>query len=152
MTYIAAEARQRLLDEIADAIDELGRALSALAAAYELLDERSADRMEEMLFGPVQKAYGRAKRTHAEFAARHRLPGRDFAQPSAGPISRDPRDYLQRSVEAVEEAEDLFVELQDSMMPVQVGDPELRAGLADVRGLVAQAEAAAPQFLRALGR
>ncbi len=152
MTYIAAEARQRLLDEVADAIDELGRALAALAAAYELLDERSADRLEETLFGPVQKAYGRAQRTHADFAARHRLPGRTFTQPSPGAASRDPRAFLERAVEAVEEAENLFVELQDSMMPVQVGDPELRAGLADVRGLVAQAEAAAPQFLRTLGR
>jgi hypothetical protein len=152
MTYIAAEARQRLLDEIADAIDELGRALAALAAAYELLDERSADRLEETLFGPVQKAYGRAQRTHADFAARHGLPGRTFTQPSPGGASRDPRVFLERAVEAVEEAENLFVELQDSMMPVQVGDPELRAGLADVRGLVAQAEAAAPRFLRTLGR
>jgi len=152
MTYIAAEARQRLLDEIADAIDELGRALAALEAAYELLDDHSADRMEEQLFGPVQKAYGRAKRTHTEFASRHGLPARAFTQPSAGPVSRDPRAYLERAIEAVEEAENLFVELQDSMMPVQVGDPQLRAGLADVRGLVAQAEAAAPQFLRTLGR
>ena len=152
MTYLAAEARQRLLDEIASGIDELGRALSALAAAYELLDERSADRLEDEWFGPVQKAYGRAKRTHADFATRHRLPQRAFTQPSAGTASRDPRVFLQRAVEAVEEAEDLLVELQDSMMPVQVGDPELRAGLAEVRGLVAQAEAAAPQFLRTLGR
>jgi hypothetical protein len=152
MTYIAAEARQRLLDEIADVIDELGRSLAALAAAYELLDEHSADRLEEQLFGPVQKAYGRAQRTHAEFAARHGLPGRTFTQPSAGTASRDPRTFLERSVESVEEAENLLVELQDSMMPVQVGDPELRAGLAGVRGLVAQAEAAAPQFLRTLGR
>jgi hypothetical protein len=152
MTYIAAEARQRLLDEIAGAIDELGRALSALGAAYELLDERSADRLEDELFGPVQKAYGRAQRTHSEFALRHRLPGRAFTQPTAGTASRDPRVFLERALEAVEGAELLFVELQDSMMPVQVGDPELRAGLADVRGIVAQAEAAAPQFLRTLGR
>jgi hypothetical protein len=100
----------------------------------------------------VQKAYGRAKRTHAGFATRHRLPQREFAQPSPGAASRDPRVFLQRAVEAVEDAEDLFVELQDSMMPVQVGDPELRAGLAEVRGLVAEAEAAAPRFMRTLGR
>ena len=152
MTYIAAEARQRLLDEIADAIDALGRALSALGAAYELLDERSADRLEDELFGPVQKAYGRGQRTHADFATRHRLPGRAFTQPSAGTASRDPRVFLERAVDAVEDAEELLVELQDSMMPVQVGDPELRAGLADVRNLVAAAQAAAPQFLRTLGR
>jgi hypothetical protein len=152
MAYIAAEARQRLLDEIADATDELGRALAALGAAYELLDEHSADRLEEQLFSPVQRAYGRAKRTHAEFAARHRAPERQFTQPSPGPVARDPRAYLQRAVEAVEEADALFVELQDSMMPVQVGDPELRAGHAEVRSAVAAAEAAAPQFLRTLGR
>jgi hypothetical protein len=152
MTYVAAEARQRLLHEIAGAIEELGRALAALGAAYELLDEHSGDRLEAQLFRPVQSAYGRAQRTHAEFAARHGLPERSFTQPSAGPMSRDPRAYLQRAIEAVEEADELFVELQDSMMPVQVGDPELRAGLAEVRSSVATAEAAAPPFLRTLGR
>ena len=34
MTYVSAEARQELLDTIADAIDELATALAALGAAF----------------------------------------------------------------------------------------------------------------------
>src|SRR5918912_1397852 len=78
MAYITAEARQELLDTVAEATDELGVALGALGDAYEQLDERSADTLEEQLFRPVQAAYGRAKRTHADFAARHRLATRTF--------------------------------------------------------------------------
>ena len=66
MAYITAEARQQLLDDLAGAIEALGDALAALGAAYELLDEQTADRMEEQLFRPVQQAYGRAQRTHSE--------------------------------------------------------------------------------------
>ena len=65
MTYVTAEARQQLLDDLAIAIEELGTALAALGAAYELLDENSADRLEDELFRGVQTAYGRAQRTHA---------------------------------------------------------------------------------------
>jgi hypothetical protein len=152
MTYTSAEARQQLLDDLAEATDALGAALAALGAGYDLLDERSADRMEDELFGPVQKAYGRAKRTHTDFAARYGLPKREFAQPSAGPASRDVRTFLQRAVEAVDEADERLAELQDSMLPVEVGDPELRAGLADVRELVGNTRASARAFLRTLGR
>ncbi len=38
-----------------------------LGSAYEQLDDQQADRLEEQLFRPVQRAYGRAKRTHAQF-------------------------------------------------------------------------------------
>ena len=56
MAYASKEARQDLLDTIADAIDEVAVALAALGAAYEQLDERSADELEEQLFRPVQVA------------------------------------------------------------------------------------------------
>src|SRR4051812_49857682 len=84
MAYVTADARQGLLDDVAQAIEELGVALAALGAAYEVLDEASGDRLEEGLFRPVQAAYGRAQRTHAAFAARYGLPGRSFAPASAG--------------------------------------------------------------------
>jgi hypothetical protein len=146
------ETRQELLDGIAAAIDQLATALAALGTAYELLDERSADRLEEELFGPVQKAYGRAKRTYAGFAQRYSLAAREFEQPSSTSGSRDVRRFLDRAIEAVDEAEREFVELQDSMLPVEYGDAELRAGLADVRSLVANVRASARQFTRTLGR
>ena len=74
MAYVTSEARQQLLDEVAQAIDRLAIALAALGAAYEALDEQAGDRLEEALFRPVQAAYGRAKRTHAGFAERHGSP------------------------------------------------------------------------------
>ena len=76
MSYTNAEARQDLLDAVAEAIDELAVALAALGAAYEQLDEHHADELEAQLFRPVQVAYGRAKRTHTGFAERSGLPVR----------------------------------------------------------------------------
>ena len=35
----------------------------------------------------------------------------------------------------------MFIDLQDSMLPVEYGDPELRAGLAEVRELVGEVHA-----------
>ncbi|HEX6022398.1 MAG TPA: hypothetical protein VFZ00_10420 [Solirubrobacter sp.] len=147
-----AEVREELLDDIGEAIDELGVALAALGSAYELLDERSADRLEEELFGPVQKGYGRAKRTYAAYAERHGLTPRTFEQPSSSSGSRDVRRFLDRAIEAVDATEHILVELQDSGRPVEYGDAELRAGLAEVRALVGNMRASARLFTRTLGR
>jgi hypothetical protein len=152
MTYIAAEARQELLDTVAEAIEELGAALAALGDAYEQLDERSADQLEEQLFGPVQKAFGRAKRTHAEFATRHGLPQRTFEPRTPGAASRGVKGFLDIAVEAVDEAENILVVLQDSMRPVEVGDAELRAGLAEVRTLTSELTERTAQFVSRFGR
>jgi hypothetical protein len=152
VAYITAEARQQLLDDLAVAIDAIGAALAALGAAYELLDEQTADRVEEQLFRPVQAAYGRAQRTHAGFAERYGLPSRTFAIPLSGPVSQTARDLLDRAVDSVADAEDALVELQDSMRPVEVGDAELRAGLAEVRSLVDEIRTRAREVLRTLGR
>ena len=152
MTYSAAEARQQLLDEIAAAVDALAGALAAVGAAYEQLDEHSADRLEEELFRPVQAAYGRAQRTHAAFAERHGLPTRTFAPAPAERASHGVSGLLEHAVDAVADAEGLLSELQDSMAPVEVGDPELRAGLAQVRDLLADVSRRAQQFMRGYGR
>ena len=152
MAYTTADARQGLLDTVATAIEQLGVALAALGVAYELLDENSADRLEEQLFGPVQKAYGRAKRTYADFAARHRLSPAAFEQPGPPSGSRDIRRFLDRATEGVDEAEAILVELQDSGRLIDYGDPELRAGVASVRELLGNVQASARQFQRTLGR
>ena len=152
MAYVTGEAREDLLQAVADAIDEIGLALAALGAAYELLDERSADRLEEELFRPIQVAYGRAKRTHAGFAERYGLAGRTFTQPSPGAPSQGVKSFLERAVDAVGEADDILADLQDSMRPVEVGDAELRAGLAEVRELVGRLRGQAREFIRTLGR
>ena len=99
MAYITAEARQQLLDDLAGAIEAIGDALAALGAAYELLDEQTADRMEEQLFRPVQQAYGRAQRTHTSFAERYSLPVRTFPPGRAGSTSGGARVLLDRAVD-----------------------------------------------------
>ena len=152
MTYVAAEARQELLDILADAIDEIGVAVEALTEAYELLDEPTGDRLEEQLFGPAQKAYGRGKRTHAEFAATHGLPAREFAVAGQNSGGQTVKSLLERALDSVGGAERMLSDLQDSLLPVEVGDPPLRAGIADVRALIGELPGAARELLRTFGR
>jgi hypothetical protein len=152
MAYSAGEARQQLLDDVATAADQLALAMGALGEAYEELDEQTADRLEEELFRPVQHAYGRVRRTHAEFAERFRLPGRTFDRSSGGMHSADPRVYVERAVEAIERADQILAELQDSMMPVEVGDRELRDGLSETREAIAELPGRARRLMRAQGR
>ena len=152
MTYVAAEARQELLDAVAGAIDEIGAGLAALGAAYEVLDEATADRLEEQLFRPTQVAYGRAKRTHAGFAERHGLRPGTFSPPDDVSSARGVKPLVERGVQAVEAADAHLSQLQDSMMPVEVGDQELRAGLAEVRELLSALRGRAREFVRTLGR
>ncbi len=152
MSYVTAEARQQLLDAVAVAINEIGVALAALGAAYEQLDEHTADRLEDELFRPVQVAYGRAKRTHGGFADRYGLPQRTFEPASAGLPSQGVKGFLANAVEAVGEADATLAELQDSMMPVEVGDPEVRAQIAEVRELVGSLPERARQLERVFGR
>jgi hypothetical protein len=152
MAYVTAEARQQLLYALATATDDIGVALGALGNAYEQLDEASADQLEDALFGPVQVGYGRAKRTHAEFADRHGRPRRTFASPPAGAPSRGVRGFLDQAVGAVVKADAELGELQDSMLPVEVGDAELRAGMSEVRRQLADVAANARHFVSRLGR
>jgi hypothetical protein len=152
MAYSAAEARRQLLDDVAQAIDRIGVALAALGDAFELLDDYNAEKLEEELFRPVQLAYGRAKRTHAEFAARHDLPGRGFDSAPAGLPSSGVKAFVDAAVAAVGEADTIIATLQDSMRPVEVGDAELRAGLSEVRRLIGDVPSRASRFLRVLGR
>jgi len=152
MSYSAGEARGQILDDVAEATDQLALALASLGEAYEELDVQTADALEEQLFRPVQSAYGRLRRTHAEFAERHGFPGREFAPSSGGLHSADPRVYVDRAVDAIERADQALAELQDSMLPVEVGDRELRAGLSETRSTIAELPARARRLMRAQGR
>jgi hypothetical protein len=152
VTYTSADAREQLLDGIAEAIEELGIALASLSEAYEQSDEQSGDRLEEQIFRPTQIAYGRAQRTHAEFAERHGLATRTFEQALPGAPSRGVKGFLASAVAAIADADRTLAALQDSMMPVEVGDAQLRAGLEEVRELLGGLSARADQFVRTLGR
>jgi hypothetical protein len=152
MAQTTVEARQQLLDTVAEATDQIGVALAALGAAYEQLDESSADKLEAGLFRPVQLAYGRARRTHAEFAARHGLSGRKFEAASAGLASTGAKGFIDSALVAVGKADNALATLQDSLLPVEVGDPELRAALAELRELVGALPLRARELVRTIGR
>jgi hypothetical protein len=152
VSYTDAEARQQLLDTLAEASDGLGLAIGYLGAAYEQLDEQAADRLEQELFRPVQHAYGRAKRVHAAFAERYGLPARSFAAREPQVRAHTAKAILESAMEAILRAESTLATLQDSMLPVDVGDPELRAGLTEVRQLLGGVRARARELLRSIGR
>ncbi len=152
MAYVTREAREDLLEAVAEAVEELGVALAVAGAAYEQLDDLSADRLEEELFRPLQVAYGRAQRTHAGFAERYGIPGRTFVPAESGAPSQGVRELLERTAEAAGEADAILAELQDSLRPVEIGDAELRAGLAEVRELLAELPARADGLVRTFGR
>jgi hypothetical protein len=152
MTYTTADGRRQLLDAVARAVEQIGMALAALGEAYELLDEQTADRLEQELFRPVQSAYGRAQRTYAGFAERHDLPASTFTPASPGAPSTGVRGFIDGAVDAAGRADGELAALQDSMLPVEVGDAELRAGLQEVRELLDRLRAHARELVRTLGR
>jgi hypothetical protein len=152
MAYTTAEGRQELMEAISQAIDELAFASACLAEAYERLDEHNADLLEEACFRPVQKAFGRAKRTQSEFAARHGLSQDAFEQPETGLTSQGAAAFVERAVEAAGSADHVLADLQDTMLPIEAGDEELRAGLKSVREPLDGLPARARDLLRGLGR
>jgi hypothetical protein len=152
MPYTTADARQQLLDTVGEATEALGSALADLGEAYEQLDERSGDVLEQELFRPVQLAYGRARRTHTAFAERHGLSSIVFELATPGAPSRGSRGFIDDGVEAAQRADTLLATLQDSMLPVEVGDAELRAGLEEVRTLIGDVPGRARKIVRTLGR
>jgi hypothetical protein len=152
MARTAAEDQQRILADLGIAIEQMALATACLGQAYELLDEATADRLEAELFRPVQKALGRAKRTQSGFAGRIGLTARASEPPSAGLPSQGVKLLVERAVGAAAESAGTIAELQDSMLPIEAGDAELRAGLAEARELVDELPARARGFLRTLGR
>jgi hypothetical protein len=152
VTYATADARQQLLDALAVATEDLSFALAALGEAYEQLDENTAERLEQELFRPVNAAYGRAQRTHLEFAARHELPSRAFAPASPPAPSTGVKGLLDSAAAAAGKADHELAALQDSMLPVEVGDAELRAGLQEVRALLTDLTHRSRELMRTIGR
>jgi hypothetical protein len=152
VAYTSESARRQLLDELGDAVGLLSVAVDALGEAYEAADERTGAELEGKLFRPAQRAYGRARQTRTGFAARHRLEAGPVSGAGAAAPSADPRFHLERAVEAIEGADQVIAEMQDSMLPVEVGDRELRDGLTEVRELVDGLPREGRQLLRLIGR
>jgi hypothetical protein len=152
MAYTSVEGRQQLLDSLAEATEEMGVALASLGAAYEQLDEQTADRLEDELFGPVQVAYGRLKRTHAQFAGRHGLATGAFDAREPGIPSTGAKGFIDLAIDAVSRADGALAGLQDSPMLLEVGDAELRAGVTEVRELIGGLRQRSRELVRTLGR
>ncbi len=152
MSFTSADGRAQLLDVIGAAADRLSVVLGLLSGAYDLLGEAAAERLEEEVFRPVQLAYGRIRRTYTDFAARHEMDGRAFATSPEGAPARGVQGLLEAAVGEVLAADGELATLQDSMLPVEVGDEELRAGLSDVRTRLAGVPAAAREMMRTFGR
>jgi hypothetical protein len=152
MTYTTAEGRQKVLNDMAIAAEQIAVSMAALGEAYEHLDERAADVLEEQLFRPVQQAYGRIQRTHNDFAARSGLAGRTFTPREPGSPSQSVQTLIDRAVHASGEADQTIAELQDSMLPIEVGDTELRAGLSQAREALAAVPVRARALTRTVGR
>jgi hypothetical protein len=152
LSYTTAEARDRIIGDLEAAEEELSAAVTALGEAFEALPEGSADRLEDELFRPVQKAYARTKRTRTGFAQRV---SRDTDEPESkpvGPPSQGAKGFVQEAAAFAGQADLILSELQDSMMPVEGGDAELRAGLSEIRELLGPVRTNAAMFLRTLGR
>jgi hypothetical protein len=59
---------------------------------------------------------------------------------------------VDHAIEAVSAADTAIAGLQDSQLPVEVGDAEVRAGLTDVRQLLDGAPERGREFVRMFGR
>jgi len=136
MAYSTEEGRTQILDESAAAVLDLADAVGALGEAYELLDEDSGDRLEAALFKPLQSVG---------------LPPARFESPQPGAVA-DTRALIERAADAIQAADDGLAELQDTLLPVEVGDQELRSGLSAVRTAISPLPEACDEFVRTLGR
>ncbi len=152
MAFTTLEARGQILDDLAAAVDQIALATALLAEAYEQLDVTTADRLDGELYRPVQRAFGRAKRTHAQFAERVELSPHAFEAAQLNVRRHSFKEMIERAVATASDADRQIAELQDSMLPIEAGDGELRAGLGEVRELLGVLAGRAPQFLRTLGR
>jgi hypothetical protein len=144
--------RAQIVSSLAGIADRIALATAGLGLAYEQLDETTADRLEAELFRPVQRALARVKRTNSGFAERSGIEPPPPAEVSPGAPSQGARGLVENAVATLGAAARDLAELQDTMLPAEVGDAELRAGLAEVRELIEAAPARAREFLRALGR
>ena len=75
-----------------------------------------------------------------------------FATPSPGIPSTGAKGFIDNAVDAASEADRALSALQDSSLPTEVGDIELRAALTEVRELLGGVRQRARELERTLGR
>lgn len=153
MTYDTAQARRALLDELLGAAGDIAIAIAYASAAYDRLDDTSGDRLEEQVFAPLQKALGALRRAIDEFAARHGDPAARAGSPPPEPhASQGVAALLESCAAAARAADGHLSTLQDSLVLIDLGDADLRAGVSDARRRLGGVPAAQRTFVRTLGR
>ena len=152
VAYTNAEGREGLLEALAESTEMIGAALEYLGAAHERLDDQSAERLEEQLFGTAQRAYAGGRRAYSGFASRHGMPSRDFDPPAVPPGSLKAAELIEMAANEAEGADEMLAGLQDDQALVELGDVELRSGVAEVRQAIGQVPGRAREMLRTLGR
>ena len=128
---------------LGEAVEYLGEGIGSLGEAYEVLDDQTADTLEEKLFGPMQRGYGRAKKAYADFAGRHGLEGRTFDAPASPLMSGKAADLIASAGGSAEAADFTLAELQDDRAFLAVGDQELRTDVVSAREAIADVPRAA---------
>lgn len=147
------EGRGEILAELSDAIERLALSAQRFGDAYEAIPSAAAgERLEAALYMPAQKAYGRCMRAYRSFAAAYGFTPQSFAPAAPGAPSHGAHGLIEQGVAAAADADAVLAELQDSGRPVEFGDPDLRAALADVRSLLDPIPGASRELLRTLGR
>ena len=85
---------------------QLGAALAALTEAYEQLDEKTAERLEEQIFRPLQRPTARTRRTHVGVRrAATSSPSAQFEPAIRGAPSHGVKGFLDGAVAAIGEAD-----------------------------------------------
>lgn len=152
MPISTQESHERIVGDLGAAAEQLALAVACLGEAYEQLSVMAADRMEADIYAPVQRALGRTKRTRSQFAERVGREASPIADPQTGRSSQGAKVFIERAAGATTQAGGLIADLQDTGMAIESGDAELRAGLSEIRDLLAPVPAQAREFLRTLGR
>ena len=153
MTYTSDEGRRELLGATAEAADTIGVALAALGAAYELVDDDTA---RSAGVGAVRAGAGGVRAGEAGHA---RVRGAARAAASAFAVADAGRAFgAARAATSSRRSRRSSTPTTSSpscrtrCCPVEVGDPELRAALADVRTRLGEVPVRAAELLRTLGR
>jgi hypothetical protein len=146
------ESRSQLLAALAAQTERLGRAVAQVAEAYDHLDERTAERLEEGLFKPLQRAYGRAQRAVREYAASQGLPQPTLNQAPPPLPAVGVRELVARALSELEEADLGLVAIQDDELYPELSDPPLRAALGEVRSALAGCLQAGRELIKEFGR
>jgi hypothetical protein len=151
VSYTNDSGRRQILEDAAAAVGALSYGIAVLTEIYEQLDDPSADRLEALVFKPLQSGYGLLRRTLTEFATRYGMRSPAFPDPSQA-LPTDPRAALEHVADAAVQADEMLSELQDTLLPVEVGDAELRAGLSGTRTAIASVPGQCAELIRLFGR